>query len=217
MDTFIRIERDRINWIKFNQASIKAGNYECVNKFLDNLAQKEDATIQSTVILPSTFPGSPRFYAEHYEDAMAIVRRHGTPDFFVTMTCNSNWPEIQDALRHEFPDGSTLQQASNYRPDIVSRVFKLKADQLIDDFAKHMIFGRVAAYVGVIEFQKRGDPHLHLLIIMDPRDKVRSPEEIDYLISAELPDRMEDPDLYQKVVKWMVHNPCGELNPEAGS
>jgi hypothetical protein len=52
------------------------------------------------------------------------------------------------------------------RPDIVARVFKQKLDALIQDIQTNHIFGVPVAYVYVIEFQKRGLPHAHILIIL---------------------------------------------------
>ena len=34
-----------------------------------------------------------------FQDAMAIVRKLDKPDFFITITCNPQWPEIQRALQ----------------------------------------------------------------------------------------------------------------------
>jgi len=33
-----------------------------------------------------------------YMDAMALVRRFGKPDIFLTMTCNPNWDKIKREL-----------------------------------------------------------------------------------------------------------------------
>ncbi|UYV73007.1 hypothetical protein LAZ67_10001499 [Cordylochernes scorpioides] len=57
------------------------------------------------------------------EDAMAIVRKHGKPDFFVTMTCNPKWLEIVENLE----EGQSVEK----RPDLVVRVFKMKLDVLL--------------------------------------------------------------------------------------
>ena len=54
----------------------------------------------------------------NYHDAMAIVRRFGRADFFVTFTANPAWPEITDNL-------APGEHAAN-RPDLVARVFYLK-------------------------------------------------------------------------------------------
>ncbi|RZF45374.1 hypothetical protein LSTR_LSTR002817 [Laodelphax striatellus] len=96
--------------------------------------------------------------------------------------------QIKEAARHEFEDGSVLQQETQYRPDLVARVAKIKFDQLMDELDKQQIFGRICAYVYTIEFQKRGLPHMHLLVIMSAEDKIHNTDELDDLISAEIPN-----------------------------
>jgi len=98
-----------------------------------------------------------------YQDAMAIVRSCGKPDLFITMTCNPNWPEITAKL--------LLGQTARDRPELVSRVFKLKLNELLDDLIKKKVCGRTVAHIYVIEYQKRGLPHAHILIILAPEDK----------------------------------------------
>ena len=50
---------------------------------------------------------------------------------------------------------------------------------------------------------------------IDPRDKIKSPEEVDNFISAELPDRASDPEAYRVVADMMMHGPCGNAKPKA--
>uniref|UniRef100_A0A803N417 ATP-dependent DNA helicase n=1 Tax=Chenopodium quinoa TaxID=63459 RepID=A0A803N417_CHEQI len=50
-------------------------------------------------------------------------------------------------------------------------------------------FGKVIADFYVIEFQNRGLPHAHILITLTPKDKPKCPEDIDVIISAEIPDK----------------------------
>ena len=116
-----------------------------------------------------------------YQDSMAIVREYGKPDLFVTVTCNPNWPEITNEL---LPN----QQASD-RPDLISRVFKLKLKSITNDLFVKGVLGKVIAHVHVIEFQKRGLPHAHILMILSPEDKPKTPEDFDKLVCAEIPDR----------------------------
>jgi hypothetical protein len=54
---------------------------------------------------------------------MALVRKFGKPDLFITMTCNPNWPEILHELR--------LREEASGRPDLTSRVFNMKLNALL--------------------------------------------------------------------------------------
>ena len=76
-------------------------------------------------------------------------------------------------------------------------------------------FGKVAARVNVVEFQKRGLPHAHILLILDGRDKPRTPDDYDRFVHAELPDKEIEPMLYDLLVNNMLHGPCGAVNPNA--
>ena len=88
------------------------------------------------------------FLNRRYQDAMAIVRVFGRPTYFVTMTCNPAWPEIQAEL---LPG-----QDAQSRPDLVARVFRLKLKDLLEDIRQRSIFGHCVSMLMVVEFQKRG-------------------------------------------------------------
>ena len=142
-----------------------------------------------------------------YQDSMAIVRKIGKPDLFVTFTCNPKWQEITDAL---LPG----QQAKD-RPDLIARVFNLKLKALMDDLLKNQVLGKVVGRIYVVEFQKRGLPHAHILLILDQRDKLHGPDDYDKIICAELPDPVTEPELYKIICSTMVHGPCGFENPNS--
>ncbi|CAN6821228.1 unnamed protein product [Brassica oleracea] len=61
-------------------------------------------------------------------------------------------------------------------------------------------------------FQKRGLPHAHILLWFGNSSRTPSAEEVDEIISAELPDKEEDPEAYNLVIKHMIHGPCGVIN-----
>ena len=142
---------------------------------------------------------------QSYLDAMALVSRFGKPDYFVTMTANPNWPEVVKNLR----PGET---AAN-RPDLIARVFNAKLRSLLHDLTKQNVLGRAVAYTWVVEFQKRGLPHAHILLIVAEEDKPRTPSHVDSVVSAEIPDPILQPALHKLVDTHMVHGPCGALNP----
>jgi hypothetical protein len=103
---------------------------------------------QPVIRLPSSFVGSARYYQQLYMDAMALPKKFGKPDIFLTFTCNPKWPEIQAAL----PRGSHWKNHS----EIVERVFMLKWHCMLKDIVDDEIFGPVLAYVYRIEWQARG-------------------------------------------------------------
>ena len=127
--------------------------------------------------------------------------------FFLMMTANPNWPEITHEL--------LLEQAVNDQPDLVSWVFQLKKKALLNAILKDGIFGPCITHVYVIEFQKQGLPHMHLLIFLKGEYKLLTSEVIDTIISAKWPDPDTQPWLFEAVKSFIVHGPCGALNPKA--
>ena len=200
-----KIEHNRLNWVRKNQKTLRAEVYQGLKDALQD-ADGDASKVGKKMVLPATFGGSPRAMQQNYQDAMAIVRHYGKPDLFITMTCNSKWPEIVASLKpYEKPED---------RPDIIARVFNMKLNQLIDDLQKKHIFGRVTGFVHVVEFQKRGLPHAHILVILHQDDKPH-PDTYDEYVSAEIPDKDTCPRLYEAVKSHMVHGPCGDCNPDS--
>ena len=133
------------------------------------------------------------------------VATFGKPDYFITMTANPNWSEVRNNLRPG--------EATHNRPDLMARVFRLKLKELLKDLLDEHVLGRVKAYTYVVEFQKRGLPHVHLLLIMDSADKLKTARDIDRVVSAELPCAQTQGPLRDLVERFMLHGPCGALNP----
>jgi len=207
VDQYAKWESNNLRWHRENQVNLRSEFYAG----LHDIVMDEDTTLHEKVgkkiILSSTFTGSTRYMQQLYQDSMAIVREFGKPDLFVTVTCNPTWPEIADEL---LPN-----QRPDDRPDLVARVFKQKLKSITEDLFDKAVLGKVLAHVHVIEFQKRGLPHAHILMILDPEDKPKTPEDFDRLVCAEIPDENDQPKLFETVSKRMVHGPCGVFNPES--
>ena len=73
----------------------------------------------------------------------------------------------------------------------------------MNEMTKNKIFGKIISYIKVIEFQKRGLPHAHVLFTLDKDDKFKSHDDIDDVIRAEIPD--PEPELYKLVTEKMMH------------
>ncbi|KAL6124785.1 hypothetical protein ACLB2K_077294 [Fragaria x ananassa] len=76
-----------------------------------------------------------------------------------------------------------------------------------NDVVKKGVLGTVVAYVYVIEFQKRGLPHVHMLLILGDDDKLNNLDDYDTIVRAEIPDQDEEPELYNAVLGHMIHGP----------
>jgi Helitron helicase-like domain at N-terminus len=197
VDQFCKIENARLCWLRKNQQKLRLTTRSNIKKAIQNGSQKI-----GKIILPSSHVGSAKYYYQQFLDAMAGVRKYGSPDLFITMTANLQWKEIQENLIEG-------QQAID-SPMLVNRVFreKLKALKLL--LQRKSPFGRAIAYISVIEFQKRGIPHAHLIVILHPDQKMcrKTTDELNQFVSAELPDPEIQPNLFDKVTTHMVHKPC---------
>ena len=88
----------------------------------------------------------------------------------------------------------------------------MKLDELLKDLFDEHIFGETEGYAWVIEYQKRGLPHAHILVILKhASDKPRTAEVIDKIVSTEIP-HPDDP-LHEIIKTGMIHGPCGHFNP----
>ena len=93
VDSYCKVEGDRVKYIYNNQNKIRADLYQG----LEDAIHRGDGDLSAVgkrVVLPSSFQGGPRHMQQAYFDAMAIVRELGKPDLFITMTCNPKWSEV---------------------------------------------------------------------------------------------------------------------------
>nr|KAJ0187298.1 hypothetical protein LSAT_V11C900487600 [Lactuca sativa] len=132
VDAYAMIERETLYYIR-NQKNVKNNR----NTYISNIGQR--------VILPSSFTGGARYMMQNYLDAMSLCKWFGHPDYFITRTCNPNWPEIK-----RFIANTDLKPKD--RLDILSRLFKMKLDSLIKDLEKNSLLGSVEAVVYTVEF-----------------------------------------------------------------
>ncbi|KAH0682869.1 hypothetical protein KY289_020621 [Solanum tuberosum] len=201
VDGYTMIESSRLLFYRLNQRNLRTHLYKGLQEAVLH-GDTEPSSQGQRIILSSTFTGGTRYMLQNYQDAMAICKWAGYPDLFITFTCNPKWPEIK-----RFVHSRGLHPED--RPDIITRVFKIKLDHLIKDLRDNKVFGEVKAVIYTIEFQKRELPHAHILLFL--HDKFPNVGDIDAIISAELPDKLLDPDYYVAVTNFMMHGPCGSI------
>ncbi|KAL5177388.1 ATP-dependent DNA helicase PIF1 [Glycine soja] len=137
VEGYIMVESERLSYIRNNQKKLRVDKYCSLQNSLDTGTTK-GLTKGKRVILPSTFVGSPRYMDQLYFDGMAMCSHVGFPNLFITLTCNPNWLEIRRLL-------SPLNLKPTDRPDIVSRIFILKYEQMLSDLTNGQLLGKVVA------------------------------------------------------------------------
>ncbi|OBZ77825.1 ATP-dependent DNA helicase PIF1, partial [Grifola frondosa] len=186
VDMYTRDLDSRLQYIRSNQQRLREQDAE-----LMGLSTVEDS---ENIYLPSSFLGSHRWASEQISDSLAIAAAYGNPTFFITMTCNTQWPEIQSQLR----------PGQNYTDIgvVVCRVFHRKL-ALLESTLKTMFpnAGGEIYSIHSVEFQKRGLPHAHILIKY--ASNCILPLDIDQVVSAEMP---QDPTDAALVRQFMLHN-----------
>ncbi|KAJ1692458.1 hypothetical protein LUZ63_009156 [Rhynchospora breviuscula] len=204
VDMYACIEDARLSYLYHNQDSLR----------VDSIQNIRDAVLQGDIfgyqigkrfILPASFVGGPLYLFQNYQDALVVCRSLGPPHLFNTFTCNPAWAEIH---RNLMP----MQQASD-RPDLACRVFRLKVEEMIKDIKEQSCFGAVAGLIYTVEFQKRGLPHVHIIVWLADKAALSNGSGIDSVISAELPDPSTDLEGYAVVSRFMMHGPCGAARP----
>lgn len=74
------------------------------------------------------------FMDQLYYDCMAICSKMRFLDLFITFTWNPNWQNIQRLL------GPVHLKD---QPNIISKIFKMKFDQLLSDLTKKGVLGKL--------------------------------------------------------------------------
>ncbi|GKD37705.1 helicase, partial [Tanacetum coccineum] len=182
-DAYTAVEEQRLKWTRNNQDTQRVDLYHNLYDVVTR-GDANAAGLGKRIVLPTSFTA------------------YGNPNLFITFTSNPKWPEIAKMM------GFVLGQRSHDLPEVGTRVFKMKLTELLDDPTKNEIFGK--SLVCVIEFQKRDLPHEHILLWLEEEWKCKTPDQIDDIMSTEIPSLTHDPDGYKVVTEYMLHGSYGK-------
>jgi hypothetical protein len=206
MDAYAAVEQTCLMYLHLNQKKLCADLYQGLQDAIA-IGDNSATTIGQRIILPSSFTGGPRHMVQNYQNTMAMCRWARCPDAFVTFICNPQWPEIKRVL---LPG-----QQPQDRSYLVTRMFKIKLKELINDIHKKHILGRTIVGIYVIKFQKRGLPHAHIFIFFAEDYKSHMVEDVDRMISVELSNPETNRLAHEMVARCMMHGPCEAAFPNA--
>ena len=89
VDCYVKTEGNRLKYIREHQADLHVAQYNRLADYLNNRAERENHTVGTICILPSSLKGSPRAMMQAYQDAMAICGKYGKPTYFLTFLLQS--------------------------------------------------------------------------------------------------------------------------------
>ena len=80
VDAYTCIEEERLQWVRRNQKKLRSELYSGLKDAI-LCGDTNPITVGKRIILPSSFTRSPRYIVQNYQDAMAICRSAGYPDY----------------------------------------------------------------------------------------------------------------------------------------
>ena len=126
-----------------------------------------------------TICGSPSYFESVRKNLFAMLRFHGTPTWFFTLSAaEAHWPDLIKNLKkvldnEEYSD----EQIQTMPPDEIknlilrdpvtcARHFQYRTEILFSQYlkAKEAPLGELKNFFYRVEFQKRGSPYLHCLL-----------------------------------------------------
>ncbi|XP_075086087.1 uncharacterized protein LOC142168826 [Nicotiana tabacum] len=143
VDGYTMMKSSRLRFIRLHQKQLRAHFYKGFKDVVLH-GDIEPSSQGQRVVLSSNFTGGACYMLRNYQDAMAICKWAGYPDLFITFTCNPKWPEIT-----RFVENRGLSPED--RPDILTRIFKIKLDRMIKDLRDNKVFGEVKAEADLTE------------------------------------------------------------------
>jgi len=118
-------------------------------------SQQNTNSNETDIFFSKNVPGSRAWKSDQMADALAISNRYGAPSLFITISANPEWPDIKSRLLHS-------SQTAYDVTLIVARVFRARLEKAMDELKSK--FGDLLYTIRVIEFQKRGLPHCHMVL-----------------------------------------------------
>lgn len=182
---WVSTDQNRLRWVKCNQPQLHAALYSGLEDAVGH--GENDVNLHDVghrVVLPSSYIGGPRYMNQRFQDAIALARHYRGFDLFITFTTNPLWHEITNSL--------LSGQSAADQPDLTVRVFNMYKTCLIDELMKDYVLGDTFGYIYTIEFQKRGLPHIHLLLTLSPNFRPTTPEQVDSIVRTTWLDPIEE-------------------------
>ena len=171
----------------------------------------------------NTLKGTPAYWKRFLFEVLAMVKQLGLPTFFMTLSCaDLHWNELVEIISKL--QGCTLSddeiETMNYHdrtnilnsnPVLLMRHFQYRVETFFKEIVIDGPLGKVKYYAIRVEFQVRGSPHIHsLLWVLNAPTLTKDNKNeyitfVDSVIKCELPNKDEEPELYDLVLTYQKH------------
>ena len=172
----------------------------------------------------SEVKGSPAYWKLFFYDVLAMVRQLGLPTYFLTLSCaDLHWNELVyiilklqgiEIAEDEIQNMSYADRCKilNQNPVLLSRQFQYRVELFFKTIIINGPLGKTLYYAIRVEFQLRGSPHIHsfVWILNAPvlcKENINEYKTfIDATVKADMPDKDENPELFNLVKTYQVHS-----------
>ena len=171
-------------------------------------------------------PDMPPYWQKFMFEVIAMVKQLGIPTWFMTLLCpDLRWPELflivartqgRNITKEDIETLSYVErcQMLNANPVVMAKHFQHRVETFFREvlLSQSNPIGKVMYYALRIEFQMRGSPHLHALILKTDCLKLIYETENAYLefidehVHANLPNETNESELCQLVKTYQRHN-----------
>ena len=193
----------------YNRAKRLRKSDDLTKERYEDLKQHDPYNIYGTD-MPTTIPGTKGYWSSKLLDLLAMSSELKKPDYFITVTQNDNWPELQTTIKNgpgsctplinindmPFDSGTALCMKHSVETCIAFHErFRLFKENVLEK--ENGILGKVINYWYRFEYQCRGAIHAHIVVWVDP-DTIQ-----DEAVTAEMP-RGDNTDPFVKASRLLV-------------
>jgi len=171
----------------------------------------------------SDMKGTLAYWKKFLHEVLSMVKQLGPPNFFLTLSCaDLRWNELVRIISRskgvELSDDEISSLTYHERCDLLNSNPVLLARHFqyrVETFFKHLVtdgpLGKTKYYAIRVEIQVRGSPHVHCFIWTENSLQLTTETKLIYLnhinsiVSATLPDQIQNPKLFKLVKTYQLH------------
>jgi len=197
-----------------------------INICSSRLKTKSNNRVNALHVYMKNLRGYSSYWNSIKSDLMAFLRNLGEPTWFITLSARDlEWPDMINALLTAYNKNNSKRQMKRFISQVTELSFQQRSKLLHDcpvvaarQFCKRfkalmkylskndkILGGKIKDYWFRVEFQKRGSPHIHMLVWIEGAPAFSTAEGvkfIDDICTCSIPT---DEDLKKLVLRLQVH------------